>query len=90
MQRVEGSRFSPRTALILPHTRTHTRTHNTHPQITFSFADVGLFTGGAGAVRVHSVYEDTTLATTNASSFTVSGIPWQGTVLLRLSSVQQQ
>ncbi len=50
---------------------------------------MGLFTGGAGAVRVHSVYEDTTLATTNASTFTVPGIPWQGTVLLRLSSVQQ-
>ena len=57
---------------------------------TFTFAEVGLFTGGAGAVRVHSVYEDTTLATTNASSFTVPGVPWQGTVLLRLSSVVQQ
>jgi hypothetical protein len=49
---------------------------------------VGLFTGGAGYVRVHSVYEDTLLATTNASTFTVPAIPWQGTVLLRLSAVQ--
>ena len=49
---------------------------------------MGLFTGGAGYVRVHSVYEDTLLATTNASTFTVPSIPWQGTVLLRLSSVQ--
>ena len=48
---------------------------------------MGIFSGGAGLVRVYDVYEERELGVTNASSFTVAGIAGEGTALLRLSAV---
>jgi hypothetical protein len=38
-------------------------------------------------IEVYDVWANKVVATTNASNYTVSGVPWQGTAFLRLSTV---
>ena len=49
-----------------------------------------MFTGEFASVQVLDVFSDAVLGVTNASTFTVPGIPWQGTALLRLSAAPQR
>ena len=53
--------------------------------MTVTFAEVGLFAGST--IQVYDVWAQRVVATTNASSYTVAAVPWQGTAFLRLSTV---
>ena len=55
--------------------------------IKFVCADVGLYVGQMGKVKVFDVFLSKILAVTNASSFTIPSIAWMDTALLRLSVV---
>lgn len=54
--------------------------------ISFNFSSVGVFTGSQGSVRVVDVWEGKEVGLTNATAWSAT-VPWQGTVLLRLSTV---
>lgn len=59
--------------------------HGEPADMTVTFAEVGLFAGST--IQVYDVWAQRVVATTNASSYTVAAVPWQGTAFLRLSTV---